>query len=236
MPKFHLLYFKSLLDIAFSKFFEIYGDDFIKQDNRYVLAKSFTTKQLAKIFENTVANELKKVIVPYSAASPAYFVIIGSCMPKDNILLKFNDLNSFPVKLSKLISSDYGIKYVLKEKDIVIDSIKFNDACLMTFNKFFSKDIIAKHFGKDCEKNVMFIAHKMADCYVMFKLLKSIFGKANCINMKTEKFADIASPIVAINDLIDKYSQFSKLNKSAELKLMQDEILTYIQSKTGLIA
>ena len=50
MPKFHLLYFKNLLDVAFCKFFELYNDDFIKEDGRYVLASSLTTARLAKTF------------------------------------------------------------------------------------------------------------------------------------------------------------------------------------------
>ena len=234
MPKFHLLYFKCLLDIAFSKFFDIYGDAFIKQDNRYVLAKSFTANQLAKTFEHLVIDELRNIITAYDVMKPTYFVIIGACMPKDNILLKFNSNSAFPSKLNRIVNSEYSVKYLLKEKDISIDAVKFNDACIMAFNKFFCKDLVAKHFGKEFKKNVLFITHKSADCYVMFKLLKSIFGKANCINMKTEKYADIKSPITSINDLIDNYAQFGNLNKSSELIAIKDEIKTYIRSKIGL--
>ena len=155
-------------------------------------------------------------------------------MPKDNILLKFNDASSFPEKLMKLVNSDYGIKYVLKEKDIVIDAVKFNEACAQVFNGFFTKDLVSKHFGQNFKKSVVFITHKRADCYVMFKILKSAVGKANCINMKTEKYADIKSPITSINDLIDKYAQFGNLNKSSELIAIKDEMKTYIRSKIGL--
>ena len=155
-------------------------------------------------------------------------------MPKDNILLKFNDASSFPEKLMKLVNSDYGIKYVLKEKDIVIDAVKFNEACAQVFNGFFTKDLVSKHFGQNFKKSVVFITHKHADCYVMFKILKSAVGKANCINEKLVQYDNVKSPITAVNDLIDKYAQFNSFNKSADLKNIKEEIVAYFSAKTGL--
>ena len=39
----------------------------------------------------------------------------------------------------------------------------------------------------------------------MFKTIKAIYGKSNCINVWKDRMQQIDSPIVAVNDLIDKY-------------------------------
>jgi hypothetical protein len=59
-------------------------------------------------------------------------------MPKDNMLLQCKGKQYFPAKLQSMIDADWQIKWLLKEKDIKIDIIKFNDACMQVFNKMFS--------------------------------------------------------------------------------------------------
>ena len=50
MPKFYLLYFKSLLDIAFIKFFQSCNDAFMKVGNEYVLSKAISKSKLKTMF------------------------------------------------------------------------------------------------------------------------------------------------------------------------------------------
>lgn len=231
MPKFKLLYFKNLLDVAFNKFFEFYEDAFIKQDDIYILASNFSKQKIAKIFKAIVIDELKHLVVKYDPSSPQYLIIIGACMPADNLLLKYN--NAFPNKLHKLISSKYHLKYVLKEDDIKIDTIKFNEACIEVFNSFFIKNCVEKVLGKEHNKSIMFIQHNRLDCYSMFKTVKSILGKANCTNVYEKYYSDVASPIVAINDLIDKYASKTAANNDEEFKNILVEIKTYIKERLG---
>ena len=66
----------------------------------------------------------------------------------------------------------------------------------------------------------------------MFKVLKHLIGRSNCINLHREKFKEIKSPIVAVNDLIDKYATDKlQLNKSAEFKAATEEIKQYLKTK-----
>lgn len=231
MPKFNLLYFKNLLDISLCKFFELYNDDFQKINGKYVLS-TISKSKLVSIFRTLIIQTLKEHLIEYDILHPNYYLIIGACNPKDNILLSNKEQSYFPVKLQKCIDSEYKLKYLLKEKDIDIDIIQFNDICLEIFNDFFAKNKVGKYFGKQFEKNVIFITHKHLDCYTMFKVLKSIFGKANCVNMYLEKFSNQKLPIVAINDLIDRYIHDKKsLNKNDQFKNIISEINNYLKLK-----
>jgi len=117
---------------------------------------------------------------------------------------------------------------LLKEKDIVIDMVQFNEACCEVFNKMFAEDNAAKMQLS----NLVFLTHKSLDCYSMFKILKCIFGKANCVNLRDELFSDVSSPIVAVNDLIDK-SIHNKIaaNKDKRFKKMYEEVKQFVEMK-----
>jgi hypothetical protein len=230
MPKFHLLYFKNILDIALIKFFDDYNDSFVKINGKYVLSKQMNKGKLLKIFKQYIKDILLCYIVKYDRLKPNYFFIIGSCLPKDNLLLQFKNKKYFPKKLDLLLNNDNIIKYVLKEKDIDIDIIKFNAAIIELSNSFFNDDFVIKHLGKNF-RNVMFIQHKNIDCYVMFKLLKHFFGNSNCINIFKEKMMYKKLPLVAINDIISKYINKSDMNKSEQLKFIAKEIEQYIQER-----
>lgn len=66
----------------------------------------------------------------------------------------------------------------------------------------------------------------------MFKLIKFIYGKSNCWNIHKEKFYNIKSPIIAINELIDKYiHNKNKITKSNEFKYIIEEVKQFIDEK-----
>lgn len=233
MPIFKLLYFKNLLDIAFVQFFDKYNNYFQKIDGNYVFSAECDAQKLASILKKTIVETLLKTTVKYDRLKPTYYLIIGSCMPKDNMLLKFKDMQYFPQKLDKVLQSSVQLKYLLKEKDIKIDPVLMNNACIMIFNEFFTKKEVK--LKKETYKNIIFVQHKNLDCYSIFKLIKHIFGRNNCINMREEMFKDIKTPIVAINDLIDKYVNKTCMNISGEFKLAGKELAQYITEKISLI-
>lgn len=230
MPKFHLLYFKNLLDMSIVKFFELYNKKFQKIHGKYVLSEDMSRIKLSRIFKQLIIEELSKYITKYDRLSPDYYLIIGSCLPKNNLLLDFKNDKYFPAKITKLLNSEYSIKYLLKEKDIDINIMRFNDICIELSNDFFYKDVLVKKCGKDYA-NVIFVQHNKLDCYVLFKVLKFIYGKSNCINIYKEKMSKEKLPLVAINDIIGKYINKSDMNKSQKLKLITDEIQQYIDEK-----
>lgn len=223
LPKFHLLYFKDLLNVAFIKFFEEFNSQFVKIGNEYHLGQSVSMSSIEKFFKTAIDSMLNEITASYDVLkSPNYYFIIGACQPKDNYLLAFKT-KSFPKKLNSLLNCKTQLKYILKEKDIKIDIVKFNEACCNVFNDYFFDR------AKANKPNVVFLTHKNLDCYSLFKMLKCIFGNTNCINMQKVYFDKFNSSIVAINDLIDmnihcKY----KANKDPKFKKMFREIQQYL--------
>lgn len=234
-PKCYLLYFKSLLDVAFIEFFDEFNDAFAKNDNdEYVLVKALDEAHIEKFFVKSIEKQLDKLIAPYDIIrSPHKYFIIGACNPRDNFLLSFKDKKSFPKKLDDMIfKSKYQLKYVLNEDDIKIDIVKFNQACVGAFNHFFGSS--AKRDRQQQQKNnVVFITHKNLDCYSMFKVLKFIFGKSNCVNLHQQAFNKIKAPIIAVNDLIDKHiNNKSAANKDKRFKAIVTEVQQFINLMT----
>ena len=233
VPKFNLLYYKALLDRCFIRFFEEGSGWFKKdEDGNYQLSKGLSKSQIMKIFSEYLKDELLKLIKPYSLLEPNFYLIIGACMPKDNLLLQYKD-ERFPKKLEAVIEKNAQLKYILKEHDIKIDIGKFNHAAICLFEKLFkSRREVEWLFGKQY-KNIIFVCHSQLDCYSMFKVIKHIYGRSNCWNIHREKLYDMKSPLVAINDLIDR-SIHSKLelNKSQEFKLIVKEVQQFLSEKT----
>lgn len=230
MPKICLLYYKNILDLVFKRFFEEHNDFFTKIDGRYVLSNDFNYFHIKKLFVQYISEEIKYLITPYSNDNPNYYFIIGSCSPKNNLLMKYRDKGYFPLKLYNMIKMKYDIKYFIKEKDISINIIKFNEVLIEIFNDLFkSRKNIDKYIGKEYQ-NLFFIQHRNLDCYCMYRIVKYLYGKSNCINLHKEKLSEVGQVIVALNDLICKYVHSKReLIKSDDFKSIRDEISGYIK-------
>ena len=229
MVKFKLLYFKHLLDYAFTEFCKNFNDSFLKDaSGQYVLSKDFSDQKMLTEMQKYIERYLTENILSFDKFNPTYYLILGSCYPKDNLALKFKKVSYFPTKLQKLIESDFQVKYLLKEKDIKLDIIRFNNICQKLFNKYFK--------NRHIQKNLIFIQHKRLDCYALFKLLKNIYGKGNCDNYYEEKkFAEMKQPIIAVNELIDRYSNKLQVKTTSEFKLAMKEIQQYITERMSQI-
>lgn len=228
-PKINLIYYKNIIDQSCIHFFDEYNDFFIKQDDSYILASNFDINKLEKIFKKYIKLELKKYVKPYDILNLNYYFIIGSCLPKDNILLKYKNDKYFPQKLNKLINSNYNIKYYLKEKDIKLDLVKFNTLFINIYNYLFKENNLNKFLGSNYN-NVFLIQHNNLDCYGMFKIIKYIYGKDNCVNLYKEHLEDKKSILVAVNDKINEYiNNKTELNKSKEFKNIIQEVKMYLE-------
>lgn len=228
-PKINLLYYKNILNNCFVKFFKDFNNDFSKEGDIYIYANTLPKPKLQEIFTTYIVDELKGYITTKSMIAPNYYFIIGGCYPAKNILLDVREDEYFPEKLTAFISSDYPVKYVLKEKDLRLDLVLFNDIVDKIFVMFFkSRPKIIKWFGKDYD-NLFFIRHDRLSCYSVFKIIKFLLGKKNCVNLYKEKFIEAGSPLIAINDVIDKYSTSkSKVTRLPEFKNILSEIEQYI--------
>lgn len=227
-PKINLLYYKNILDKCFIRFFSDFNDKFTKSGDDYIYTNNTSKTKLKRIFIQYVVSEIKQYIKPNSITNQNFYFIIGGCLPKNNILLEVSD-SYFPEKLKKIIYSDYQLKYILKEKDIKLDLILFNDIVDNIFLMLFkNRTSVIKYFGNDYS-NLFFIRHDRLSCYSMFKTLKFIFGGGSCVNIYKDQFVGIKTPIIAINDLIDKYSNNKqKLNTLLEFKNILCEIKQFV--------
>lgn len=232
--KLNLIYYKCLLDSAVEKMFDVIGSMFVRDSNgAYVFSGGWSEARLEALLETCLSEAMHEVIVPAHKTFDKY-VVISSCWPKDNLLLKMKDSAYFPKKLDKLLSSKPEVKYLLREKDICIDILALNHIFIKVFNKMFND---SKHAAKVLGagfSNVIFLSHSHLDCYALFKVIKHIYGNANCVNMWKEKMSCKMQHLVAVNDLISKYVQKKTcMNKSNELKMYAREVKDYLKEKIG---
>lgn len=227
-PKLNLLYYKNIVDCAIKGFVSANNDMFVKDGDNYVFAKSITRQMLMKRMKVFVLNELGKYIEPYSILNPNHYFIIGSCFPKDNILLsRASESKYFPEKLKKLIQRPDNLKYILKEKDIKIDIEMFNCVLEDIFNNLFRN-------SKKLD-NIHFIRHNRLDCYAMYRIIKDGYGASNVVNLHKKHMSNIKSAIYSVNEMIDLYVHGKKeVIRSSELEFIRAEIIQFVNKSMGL--
>lgn len=149
--------------------------------------------------------------------APTWLILIGGCYPESNILLKHRDSSDyFPAKLEKLIKTRPSVKWILAEQDIDVDLELFNEIFSEIFTEFASKKISLK----PSFRNVVCISHKSLDCYMLFKIIKWIYGKSVCSNVyETSGLSRASLPVVAVNDLLSRYIHNKQaVNRSSEFR------------------
>ncbi len=218
VPKLRLLYFKNVLDLAVARFFGEFNDSFSKtHSSRYVFSSDASRESLKKTFKRIITEVIEELVVPWSIEAPTWLVLIGGCYPKSNILLKHRDPSDyFPAKLDKLIKTRPTVKWILAEQDIDVDLELFNEIFSEIFAELASKKISLKlNLG-----NVVCISHKSLDCYMLFKIIKWIYGKSSCCNVyETSGLSGASLPVVAVNDLLSRYIHNKQtVNKSSEFR------------------
>lgn len=214
-------------------FFNDYNDCFSKNENgQYVFIGNMSFFKFKKTLHQLVLQSLAKYAQSVKSIKNDVYFIIGSCFPIDNVLYKTRDLSQyFPAKLAKYINQNPTVKYLLKEHDILFDNNMLNSTAVDIFNMMFKKRQVG-NIGESDFSNVYFISHNQLDCYAMFKIIKQLYGKTNCVNIcKQLSLHDKMQPYVAINELIDKYIN-NKLAvvKSDRLQSIKQEIKQYIDN------
>lgn len=224
--KLHLIYYKCLLDVAFEKFVCLHEDMFKRDNGKYVFGFNSSNKKLQSEIEKCLDTCIDE-IMSSSCGKNDIFLIIGSCYPKDNLLLSFKDDKYFPVKLAKTIEERPALKWILSENDIEIDIDMFNAIFMDIFNRRFIRKTDNKHICK-----TIYVSHSRLDCYMMFKTIKWAYGNSNCINVWKSKLEARRQNIVAINDLIAKYiHNKNRMNKSNEFKKYAHEIKDFLDAE-----
>ena len=227
--KLKLIYYKCLLDVATRNLFASINDQFTKDESgHYVFSGQFSSK-LEKLF----FSKLRDAIDNFAPVeSNSLCIVIGSCYPKDNLLLSFKDNRYFPKKLSGLIESRPALKYILKEDDIDVDIGCLNQMFNGSFCKMFADSRCISKILKTNRKDIIFMAHRKIDCYAMFKTIKWAFGSSNCVNVWKTSMQDVKPCLIAVNDLVSKYiANKTAMNKSKDFKAIALEVKSYLDEK-----
>lgn len=229
--KLNLIYYKCILDLAIEEFASQYGDFFKKDCEKYVLGLNASKSKLYQIVCMCIDKSINALTVDSSRDD--VYLVIGSCYPKDNLLLDFKDESYFPKKLSALIVDKPALKWLLVENDIEIDIDLFNEMFVNAFNDKFSKRE-PKRSRATCPR-IIYVTHMRLDCYMLFKTIKWAYGSSNCCNVWKERLDSKKPNLIALNDLLSKYiHNKSRMNKSKEFKRCALEVKDYLDEKLGL--
>ena len=230
--KLNLVYYKCLLDIVVEDFVHKHEDLFTKCNGRYVLGLSTSKAKLQAELDKCINDVVNEVRDAYCRKDDV-LVVIGSCWPRDNLLLEFKDYGYFPAKLQKLIDTKPALKWILSERDIDISIDLLNELLVSLFNKRFCAKATKR--SAELRPAVMYLSHSHLDCYMLFKTLKWAYGSSNCCNVWKEKLASRKPCLVAVNDLISKYiHNKSRMNKSTKFKQYAHEVKDYVDEKLRL--
>lgn len=222
-PKIVPIFFKTILDTAMKRFFREFDSSFCKnEDGQYVFSNSMSESSLEKLFIGYVTDELSSMIGNYSESRPEFIMVIGSCVPGQNIML--HQLKD-DAKLTKLTDVVPDLRYFLRETDIKLNIRMFNSVFESIFSKFMKKKPKAW-------RNVFFIRHSMIDCNTLLDILRKRYGSL-VENPSKPKDAEAKSCIFTLNDDIYKkvHRNREKMNGiSSELEPIYDEICHFVDS------
>ena len=187
--KLNLIYYKNVLDLSLAKFFEMHNDSFTKQGNEYVFSLGMSKKSLESLFMQLVSQELHSMTQDDRVTRDKY-ILIGTCYPKDSLLLDIKGDSYVPKKILDAIEKTPSMKWLLVEDGISIDIEMVNSIFVDIFNQVFNSQrghdkVLGPH-----RSNVIAIAHSSLDCYMMFKTIKWAYGSANCRNVWKEDVED----------------------------------------------
>ncbi len=228
--KISFLYYKNLLDLAFTEFFEEFNDSFARQlDGTYLFSSDVSRTKIKKFFKESILRRLSSLSSPWSIEHPTCLVVIGSCFPKDNALLDLKTARDvFPCSLSLALSAAPTVKWILREQDIKLDDLEFNEVLVEIFNEFFKKS--SKH--QSIFKNIMFVTHRNLDCYAIFKILKWTYGRSATVNLyERAGLSKQKLPLVAVNDLLSKHIHNKEaLSRNAKFKQSARELNEYART------
>lgn len=229
-PRFLLLYWKSVLNDCLLEFFRRHNVDFSKGGGKYVLGKAYSKSALADEFRELAVAELSKYAPVWDPMRPEYLFVIGGCEPEDSLLLKTP--RGKRISLSAW-SRPRGLKYFLAENDIDVDMKAFIGAFDSVFARFFS--------GEDewlnGRRNVVFVKHKLLDCYTVFKALKFIYGPSACVNTYKEKGESARECLLSLNELVDAdVTDKTSLNGMPEFKKAVKELKAFLEEKIGKLS
>lgn len=237
--KLRLIYYKDIVDMTLKVFISDNEGLFARSGDNYVLGKSNAQSKLKAELENGIAAAISNLFGNGSEFSNDKLIIIGSCFPLENMVMQFKDELYFPKKLDDAICEKPYVRWILRERDIIVDAAAINWQLTKTFNEMLAGhgkvlSLLKKH-GNTVKDNVICVAHRKLDSYTVFKVIKWIYGSSNCINVHAEKLNDYWPCLIDVNELVSKYiHRKNEMNRSQEFKKCALEVKEYLAKKIGI--
>lgn len=234
MMKVSLICFHEILNHIMVQFFSAYNDMFRLVDGKYCLSESLSDSKLKNIVKTELRQLLKENLMPFDALDPHEYVIIDDCAIQDNAFNTVVDANSSK-KFKKLLSADYKLKFILKERDINLDLVQFNCVFSDVFSSFMKKTAVKRLLGEEYARNVMFLSHKNADFKLISAILTLHFGNSQCEIMHIINQPKAA--VVSLNSIVDNKVRLTrKLLRTDTFQKISAEILQYVQMYFSIIS
>ena len=230
-PTLNLVFFKHLADSTLYDYFT--SSEFTKEEDGYALVDGRSETTLRNLLDEAFISHLLENVTPWSLENPNHYFIIGACLPKDNLLLDFQQGCMVSERTRKLIDAEYPLRYVFMEDDLKADPVMFNSLVESLFVRYFDHRRLLRRIGKDYS-NVHFIRHRRLDCYVMFKLMKYIYGRSNCLNLFLQKRMRNNMVIRSVNEMIDSEIDKRGLTGSIQLRTIANEVRQYLDFCLGI--
>lgn len=199
VPKIHILPYYEILNSCVGDFFRLYGDMFGKNNGKYILSLTANKKKIYGIFQKLIYTKILESVKYFDISSPSYYFIVGDCSPKTSFLMTL-ERPGFPVELDKFIRGD-GFKYILRERDIDIDEMELNRIFDDIFDSLFTKKKFPKTLN-GLERNMFFIRHSCLDAFAVSRIVLSIYGEVNCVNIKLNGSECLVSINKVISDIV----------------------------------
>jgi hypothetical protein len=151
-------------------------ESFIKENDSYFLVRPFTTNKMNLLIKNAISSTIPKM-----HSDVTY--IIGDCYYYNSWRMHLeHDL--IKPEWREYINNKMPIKYVLKEKDIKIDELKFNHILDSYFIKYFRKAASSLKFIKHrnlTEDDIIFVFNKMFSSNIL-NIIKNEHSSIEKIN------------------------------------------------------
>ena len=224
-PRINLIFYKHLADHALYDYFS--NGKWTEEDGRFVHIDNRTASSIREEIENLILEKLMSVVSPWDISNPSRYLVIGACRPSDNFLLDLQSGWMVKDNTMKLVKGKYPVRYIFREREITDDLVKVNGMLEDIFVKYFDKANLLKRIGQEYG-NVMFIRHRRLDCYMMFKLIKYIFGAANCVNLFSKRGIRNNRVILSVNEMIDNDLDKRSIKGSIQLSMITKEVRQYL--------
>lgn len=234
IPKLRAIYFKQLVDRAFQRFVREMEPYFTRMGSpesvSYVYSGTISRNTLKRMFLGWILEDLGGIFGKFDLESPEYVFVLGSCLPRNNALLRCAaGETKFPAVLRKILASGRDIRYYPAEKDIRIDLDLFNSVFEDVFLELFDRKRAKIHLGP-LFRNVFFLRHSVLDCYMAFKLLRMQYGRNTVENVVKNLGMKTDVGLRSINERIDEHvSGKISFLKSKMMEPVREEVAEFVR-------